>query len=1013
MKRPKIIKTAFLLFLVFLTLVTWSQSSVKRGGVCFRVDENPSVVKLHQYDSLFSLYQQNFCMAMTSWVFPITPIYVDSLKSWIDKGHELMDNTPTHQTQFFNLVDVNEDTLYINKPGVDHINQEKVCLKINSIDTTQSHLEGLVDISGNLVISQNPGEFADLPGNPYFFALYLSVPYQGVYLWYDLKASNPADVDSVYIRSFWEETVNLTAQSGISYHKLTQRNVIMDQSAVRLLGARSLKIYSDLNIPRPFTWIHPNGQMPWISGYELKGNMGDSLHFQQGSNNINYAKLCYNEYTPYQIAPFGMQAELSNETQDLVTTKHIIADAIAQHFVKIDLARFKNSYGGWNTFLQRTDDLLSWCVTNNIPVRTYAQWKALLYDSIPNRVVDIFPGLNVDLDQNLYPDGYDNNQIVSSIFDTTDGIEASGYRSFAMNGFGYIFQINTLAGLEKGQNKFTIWTKGQDIPGSYVTLRFEFPERGIYHVLDFPSDTSIWTEHFQLLNVPDSVSFMTVYGIHLDTTVDTIKISGMAMRSAGFLKQTKYPQQLKNANEPFTSVALNNLVIDTLYSPSSITWDVPTSGLMNMTILPGNILKIYKPTSFWVGSDSSWVVAHSPDGIADSCLFSFKSIPIEEACAGLPITLSLLDTLENAVYTWTSRPFDPSISNPNIYNPTVNPHTTTMYTVQVRNPIGGNINWDSIEVKRFAYPDPGLPTDTSVCKYHSLVLTASGGGSYFWSTGDTTESITIKPSETGLIWVTVTNEFDCSASDTVIVTVLPIPDAVIFGIQPTYCQDYPPFTIPGWPSGGVFSGTSGVDGDTLFPALATPGMNQIWYTVTDTISGCSNTDTAYVTIFPQPVITPLPDAEVCAANSITLDAGSGFDNYLWSTGENTPSIVVDSSGHGLGLSGIWVYVTLNGCVDRDTANITFILCPGIPENNFRNHFSLYPNPAINEIWISADHMLVLPVNLDVLDMEGKKVGSFSLDKAMNKIDISSYLKGIYFLRISHGDEVFLVKLIKE
>ncbi len=1013
MIKPQVIRNILLFFLIAINLYGFAQSEGKHGGVCFRVDENPSLTKLSQYDALFSVHQQNFCMAMTSWVFPITPAYVDSLKAWMNKGHEVMDNTPTHQTQYFNLINPDEDTLYINQPGVDHINLEKVCLKINSIDTTQSHLEGWIDVSGNLLISQNPGEFSDLSGNPYYFALYLSEPFHSIYLWYDLRASNPNDVDSVYIRSFWEEPVNLIAQNGVSYHKLTQQNVIMDQDGIRLLGKQSLKIYSDLDLPRPYTWIHPNGQMPWISAYELKWNMGDSLQYQQGSNYINYAKLCYNEYTPYQVAPYGMQASLSNETQDLKTTKHMIADAVAQHYVKIDLARFQNPLGGWDAFLQRTDSLLSWCVSNNIPIRTYAQWKALLYDSVPNRVVNIFPNLNVDLDHDFYPDGYENNQIVTSVFDTTDGVPESGYKSFLMQGLGYIFQINTLAGLEKGKNKFTIWTRGQDVPGSVVTLRFEFPERGLLYTFDFPSDTSIWSEHYALIDVPDSISFMTVYGIHADTTADTIRISGMSMRSAGFLKQVKYPRQMRTANEPFASVALNDLVIDSLYNPATITWSAPTSGLLNMTILPGNILKVLKPVSFWEGSDSAYVVANSPDGIADSCLFSFVSSPIEDACAGLPIMLSLLDTLENDVVTWTSRPFDPSMDNPHLYNPTVNPMMTTMYTVQARNPIGGNIYWDSIEVKRFAYPDPGLPTDTIICKHQKLKLTASGGIHYLWSTGDTTESITVSPLENMEFSVLVTNEHDCSASDTVLVTVLPLPDAVIFGIQPTYCQDFPPFTIPGWPPGGVFSGTSGVEGDTLFPARANPGMNQIWYTVTDEITACSNTDTAYITIYPQPVIQPLPDAEVCGQNSILLNAGSGFDNYLWSTGETSSSIVVDSSGYGLGLAQIWVYVTLDGCIDRDTSNITFILCPGFQDKDFQHHFMLYPNPATNEVILSVKDKAILPLQLNLLDSKGIILRSIFLGDLVNNIDLSQFSKGIYFLMISAGKETYTGKILKK
>jgi len=628
-------------------------------------------------------------------------------------------------------------------------------------------------------------------------------------------------------------------------------------------------------------------------------------------------------------------------------------------------------------------------------------------------VTNIFPRLNVDLDGDSYPDGYDQNQMITSIFDTTDGVPASGYKCFTMNGLGYIFQINTLAGLEKGMNKFTVWTKGSNLSGSYMTLRFEFPERGLYQTIDIPSDTSIWTEHIKLFNIPDSISFMIVYGIHADTTADTIKVSGMQMRSAGFLKQTKYPQQIQPANAPFTSVSLNNLVIDSLYTPSTITWTVQNTGILNLTVNPGNILKIQKPKSFWEGKDSTFIIAHSPDGILDSCFFSFKSTPIQAVCAGLPITLTLLDTLENDVVTWTSVPYDSSISNPHIYNPTVNPRITTMYKVRAMNPIGGNIFWDSIQVIRYAYPNPGLPQDTSVCKHHPIVLTASGGVHYLWDTQDTTESITISPLETQQYSVIVTNEHNCFSADTVLVRVLPLPDAVIFGIQPAYCQDFPPFTIPGWPPGGVFSGTSGIDGDTLFPARATPGLNQIWYTVTDTTTGCYNTDTAYVTIIPQPVITPLPDAEICAQNTITLNAGSGFDNYLWSTGETTPSILVDSTGHGIGLAAIWVYVTLNGCVDRDTANITFIPCPGIHENEFSQYFSVFPNPAGDVIWISVLEKSMLPVDLEILDLKGNRINILRLINPITQIDISKYSKEIYIFRFAHDNRIFPVRVLRK
>src|SRR4029078_9516315 len=53
----------------------------------------------------------------------------------------------------------------------------------------------------------------------------------------------------------------------------------------------------------------------------------------------------------------------------------------------------------------------------------------------------------------------------------------------------------------------------------------------------------------------------------------------------------------------------------------------------------------------------------------------------------------------------------------------------------------------------------------------------SGAGEYVWSTGETGDEIEVEPIITTTYTVTATNSFDCSASDDVVVTVHPIPDA--------------------------------------------------------------------------------------------------------------------------------------------------------------------------------------------------------------------------------------------
>ncbi|WP_267406940.1 MULTISPECIES: T9SS type B sorting domain-containing protein [unclassified Chryseobacterium] len=58
------------------------------------------------------------------------------------------------------------------------------------------------------------------------------------------------------------------------------------------------------------------------------------------------------------------------------------------------------------------------------------------------------------------------------------------------------------------------------------------------------------------------------------------------------------------------------------------------------------------------------------------------------------------------------------------------------------------------------------------------------------------------------------------------------------------------------------------------------------------------------------------DKIICPKTTTSLDAGPGFDGYLWSTGATSPSI------NNVGVGSYWVDLTFNGCVYRQHVNIT-------------------------------------------------------------------------------------------
>lgn len=65
----------------------------------------------------------------------------------------------------------------------------------------------------------------------------------------------------------------------------------------------------------------------------------------------------------------------------------------------------------------------------------------------------------------------------------------------------------------------------------------------------------------------------------------------------------------------------------------------------------------------------------------------------------------------------------------------------------------------------------------------------------------------------------------------------------------------------------------------------------------------------------------LVDKAICPKTTTTLDAGPGFERYLWSTGATTPSITNVAPGS------YWVELTFNGCVYKQYVNVTELPLP--------------------------------------------------------------------------------------
>ncbi len=125
-----------------------------------------------------------------------------------------------------------------------------------------------------------------------------------------------------------------------------------------------------------------------------------------------------------------------------------------------------------------------------------------------------------------------------------------------------------------------------------------------------------------------------------------------------------------------------------------------------------------------------------------------------------------------ATYAWAP---PAGLSATSGVNVNANPTVTTTYTVTGTNK-SGCAGVDSVTITVDSGVVASITGNDTICRGDSTVLTAFGGGTYSWSNGATTQSITVRPTSTTTYTVTATR-LVCSgmATNTVVVDAPPTP----------------------------------------------------------------------------------------------------------------------------------------------------------------------------------------------------------------------------------------------
>ena len=237
---------------------------------------------------------------------------------------------------------------------------------------------------------------------------------------------------------------------------------------------------------------------------------------------------------------------------------------------------------------------------------------------------------------------------------------------------------------------------------------------------------------------------------------------------------------------------------------------------------------------------------------------------------------------------------------------TINVSTAGTYTVTTTDNNGCS-NQTNQQLTVTNNPTPVITGATSACQGQNITLDAGSYTGYLWSNGATTQTISVNNS--GTYFVTVTINGGCTGSASKQITINPLPTPSINGTLAICAGLSTQLSSNG--NYSSYQWSTGANSNNI--TAATPGNYTL--TVTDN-NGCVGSTSVQLNNYPLPTPTLPATVSVCAGDSTSITPGN-YSNYIWSNGQTSPSIYINSAGT------YTVEVTdVNGCKNNATTNLT-------------------------------------------------------------------------------------------
>lgn len=385
-------------------------------------------------------------------------------------------------------------------------------------------------------------------------------------------------------------------------------------------------------------------------------------------------------------------------------------------------------------------------------------------------------------------------------------------------------------------------------------------------------------------------------------------------------------------------------------------------------------------------------VVSAPDLVVNNSVYDYT------ICTGTSLTLTAdgMDT-----YTWT--PF--VLSNSIV----VNPMTSTSYTVSGTSTVASGCTIDrTVNITVNITPTISITGNTVVCGPGSTeqLSVIGAADNYLWNNGQTTPVIIIAPLQLTTYSVLATNNVGgCQDSDAFTVAYSDNPVVSVMSNDLEICNGS---SVTIFASGASsYTWTTGSNSSFIQDAPATSTIYQV---TGSNQYGCTASATVPVIVNPVPVLNVTAGRDMmCPGETIELTA-SGADSYQWSS----PSFFmpVQTINPKLDVTTTFVITgtTNKGCTSTTTYQQIVSDCTSLNETAGISGLSLFPNPGKESFELRSSATIN---EIVIHDMAGRQVFTSHPATSSTRFTLDEVSSGVYFVTVSAGESIQVLKLIKQ